>query len=155
MRLLQGESEEWEVIPEPIGKWCNIQKDGDDVYQVKTSGLSCTRPFVFRVNGLFDGAAFICLYLQELSSSQKSGGNILQMLYDKPNRWAYTFQVQAAERILSGGSAVIALSDPTVCALQSYACLSRVRTQLQSPSGKLRDAENPIQLYERSVYSDR
>lgn len=48
--LLQGESEEWEVIPEPIGKWCNIQKEGDDVYQVKTSGLSCKSPFVFRVN---------------------------------------------------------------------------------------------------------
>lgn len=77
------------------------------------------------------------------------------MLYDKPNRWAYTFQVQTAEHILSSGSAVIALTDPTICALQSYACLSRVRTQLQCLSGKLRDAENPIQFYERSVYSDR
>lgn len=98
MRLLQGASEEWEVIPEPIGKWCNIQKDGDDVYQ-------------------------------ELSSSQKSGGNILQMFYDKPSRWSYSFQ--------------------------SYTCLSRVRSQLQCPSGELKDAENPIQFYERSVYSDR
>lgn len=34
VRLLQGASEEWEVIPEPIGKWCNIQKIGDDIYQV-------------------------------------------------------------------------------------------------------------------------
>ncbi|TWW75319.1 deoxynucleoside kinase isoform X2 [Takifugu flavidus] len=98
VQLLQGASEEWEVIPEPIGKWCNVKKDGDDIYQ-------------------------------ELSSSQKSGGNLLQMLYDKPSRWAYTFQ--------------------------SYACLSRVRSQLQCPSGKLQDAKNPIQFYERSVYSDR
>ncbi|MEQ2271915.1 Deoxycytidine kinase 2 [Xenotaenia resolanae] len=51
------------------------------------------------------------------------------MLYDKPSRWAYTFQ--------------------------SYACLSRVRAQLQSPSAKLQRAENPVQFYERSVYSDR
>ncbi|XP_023254135.1 deoxycytidine kinase-like, partial [Seriola lalandi dorsalis] len=62
VRLLQGASEDWEVIPEPIGKWCNVQNDSDDIYK-------------------------------ELSSSQKSGGNLLQMLYDKPSCWSYTFQV--------------------------------------------------------------
>ncbi|KAM4545471.1 deoxycytidine kinase 2-like [Odontesthes bonariensis] len=98
VRVLQGASEDWEVIPEPIGKWCNVQNDNDDINQ-------------------------------DLSSSQKSGGNLLQMLYDKPSRWSYTFQ--------------------------SYACLSRVRAQLQSPSPKLQQAENPVQFYERSVYSDR
>lgn len=51
------------------------------------------------------------------------------MLYDKPSRWSYTFQ--------------------------TYACLSRVRAQLQPVSAKLQQAEHPIQFYERSVYSDR
>lgn len=33
VRLLQGASDDWEVIPEPIGKWCNIQNNGD-IYKV-------------------------------------------------------------------------------------------------------------------------
>uniref|UniRef100_A0AAY4AQD4 Deoxynucleoside kinase domain-containing protein n=1 Tax=Denticeps clupeoides TaxID=299321 RepID=A0AAY4AQD4_9TELE len=50
------------------------------------------------------------------------------MLYDKPSGWSYTFQ--------------------------SYACLSRVRAQLQPPSAKLQQVEKPVQFYERSVHMD-
>lgn len=143
VRLLQRASDDWQVVPEPIGKWCNVQSDSQDVYQASRG--SVTPQPQHRHTLMF------AVYPQEPSSSQKSGGNLLHMLYDKPNRWSYTFQVTAAR------SEVAIASGPHLSLLtpQSYACLSRVRSQLQAPPAKLQQAEKPVQFYERSVYSDR
>ncbi|XP_053276450.1 deoxyguanosine kinase, mitochondrial [Pleuronectes platessa] len=64
------------------------------------------------------------------SSPQTTVSNLLQMMYQDPQRWSYTFQ--------------------------TYSCMSRLRTQLQPPPARLLSSEGtPVQVYERSVYSDR
>ncbi|XP_065842451.1 deoxycytidine kinase 2-like [Oscarella lobularis] len=65
------------------------------------------------------------------SDSTASTGkeNLLEMFYENPTRWAYTFQ--------------------------NYACLSRVRAQIEAPTSHLEGQLNPALLFERSIYSDR
>ncbi|KAM9810965.1 deoxyguanosine kinase, mitochondrial [Neosynchiropus ocellatus] len=56
--------------------------------------------------------------------------NLLQMMYEDPQRWSYTFQ--------------------------THSCMTRLRTQLQPPPKRLLNSGGtPVQVYERSVYSDR
>lgn len=63
-------------------------------------------------------------------SPQKTVSNLLKMMYQDPQRWAYTFQ--------------------------TYSCMSRLKTQLQPPPAHLLNSGgSPVQVYERSVYSDR
>ncbi|XP_015278486.1 PREDICTED: deoxyguanosine kinase, mitochondrial [Gekko japonicus] len=60
------------------------------------------------------------------ASSSQSFGNLLQMVYQEPYRWSYTFQ--------------------------TYSCLSRLKAQLQPLPVKPQEF---VQIFERSVYSDR
>ncbi|XP_041793292.1 deoxyguanosine kinase, mitochondrial [Chelmon rostratus] len=63
-------------------------------------------------------------------STQTTVSNLLQMMYQDPQRWSYTFQ--------------------------TYSCMSRLRTQLQPPPANLLSSGGtPVQVYDRSVYSDR
>ncbi|XP_060107283.1 deoxyguanosine kinase, mitochondrial [Heteronotia binoei] len=61
--------------------------------------------------------------------SSQSFGNLLQSLYQEPSRWSYTFQ--------------------------TYSCLSRLKAQLQPLSMEPLKTQESVQIFERSVYSDR
>ncbi|XP_014350382.1 deoxycytidine kinase 2 [Latimeria chalumnae] len=65
----------------------------------------------------------------KVSSSRETGANLLQMLYEDPSRWSYTFQ--------------------------TYSFMSRIKAHLVPASQSLLSMERPVQVFERSVYSDR
>ncbi|GAA6109803.1 deoxyguanosine kinase, mitochondrial [Tachysurus ichikawai] len=91
-RLLSSAGQNWEVTPEPVSKWQNVEE-----------ATSQTRP---------------------------TATNLLQMMYEDPKRWSYTFQ--------------------------TFSCMSRMRTQLQPPPAQLLETYDvAVQVYERSIYSDR
>lgn len=66
---------------------------------------------------------------QTVDSAQQSSSNLLEMMYHDPKRWSYTFQ--------------------------TLSCMSRMRTHLQPLAARLlQSTDTPVQVYERSVYSD-
>nr|XP_020635781.1 deoxyguanosine kinase, mitochondrial [Pogona vitticeps] len=66
---------------------------------------------------------------RQASSHSLGFGNLLQMIYQEPSRWSYTFQ--------------------------TYSCLSRLKAQLEPPPAKPPEGQDFVQVFERSVYSDR
>ncbi|XP_044117342.1 deoxyguanosine kinase, mitochondrial isoform X1 [Neovison vison] len=59
----------------------------------------------------------------------QSLGNLLDMMYQEPARWSYTFQ--------------------------TFSFMSRLKVQLEPFPEKLLQAKKAVQIFERSVYSDR
>ncbi|XP_032127926.1 deoxyguanosine kinase, mitochondrial isoform X2 [Sapajus apella] len=59
----------------------------------------------------------------------QSLGNLLDMMYREPARWSYTFQ--------------------------TFSFMSRLKVQLEPFPEELLQARKPVQIFERSVYSDR
>ncbi|XP_063519819.1 deoxycytidine kinase isoform X1 [Pongo pygmaeus] len=127
VNILKQLCEDWEVVPEPVAKWCNVQSTQNE-FEVKKYDIIIPEIPVRLLQSQYL-LSYVTTLLGELTTSQKNGGNVLQMMYEKPERWSFTFQ--------------------------TYACLSRIRAQLASLNGKLKDAEKPVLFFERSVYSDR
>ncbi|XP_055452369.1 deoxyguanosine kinase, mitochondrial isoform X2 [Psammomys obesus] len=62
-------------------------------------------------------------------STSRSLGNLLEMMYQEPARWSYTFQ--------------------------TLSFMSRLKLQLEPIPGSALPAEGSVRVFERSVYSDR
>ncbi|NXT99198.1 DGUOK protein, partial [Buphagus erythrorhynchus] len=55
--------------------------------------------------------------------------NLLQMMYQEPARWSYTFQ--------------------------TFSCISRLKAMLEPPDERPPEPPHPVRVFERSVFSDR
>ncbi|MGH0164317.1 UNVERIFIED_CONTAM: hypothetical protein FKN15_046645 [Acipenser sinensis] len=150
VRLLKKVEKQWEVIPEPLSKWQNLQTcESREVSERETStGMRCSTSeravgkstFVRLLKKVEKQWEVIpeplskwqnlqtCESREGVSGSQQSVSNLLQIMYQDPTRWSYTFQ--------------------------SFSCMSRLRAQLEAPPPSLLELERPLQIFERSVYSD-
>ncbi|KAM9311623.1 deoxyguanosine kinase, mitochondrial-like [Gastrophryne carolinensis] len=63
------------------------------------------------------------------SSSSQEMDNLLQLMYEDPTRWSYTFQ--------------------------TLSCMGRFQAQIEPLSEQQLQQPEPVQIFERSVYSDR
>uniref|UniRef100_A0A8C5M5H5 deoxyguanosine kinase n=1 Tax=Leptobrachium leishanense TaxID=445787 RepID=A0A8C5M5H5_9ANUR len=66
---------------------------------------------------------------QHVEDSHEGMGNLLQLLYDDPTRWSYTFQ--------------------------TVSCMTRFKTQIEPLSEQFLSRNEAVQVFERSIYSDR
>lgn len=64
VRLLEKHSDEWEVIPEPIAKWCNIQT-AEDEYEVGAQDLGRKK-----LHGVTQPGSYAKIQLYLVCSSQ-------------------------------------------------------------------------------------
>ncbi|NXS27544.1 DGUOK protein, partial [Pomatostomus ruficeps] len=64
-------------------------------------------------------------------SAEASPGsaNLLQLMYQEPARWSYTFQ--------------------------TFSCISRLKMMLEPPGEGPPESPDPVRVFERSVFSDR
>ncbi|NXH15213.1 DGUOK protein, partial [Bucco capensis] len=62
-------------------------------------------------------------------SASVGSSNLLQMMYQEPTRWSYTFQ--------------------------TFSCLSRLKAMLEAPPEQPPGTPHPVWVFERSIYSDR
>lgn len=122
-RLLQSASSDWEVVHEQVSKWQCIESGDSKVYMPNHVRLIPTDVNKTRqVNRLS--------FPLQASAAPQTVSNLLQMMYQDPQRWSYTFQ--------------------------TYSCMGRMKTQLQPPPAHLLNSNGtPVQVFERSVYSDR
>ncbi|NXR12058.1 DGUOK protein, partial [Semnornis frantzii] len=119
LRLLGATFPRWHLVTEPVTQWRQVP-GGGGAAEVTPAGT--------------DGIAAPCGRGQPHPTAlppQAPAGcaNLLQLMYQDPARWSYTFQ--------------------------TFSCISRMKMMLEPPPERLPGTPDPVRVFERSVYSDR
>lgn len=120
LKLLGATFPEWHLVTEPVAQWRKVPAGGTAEV---TAGTGCVA--APRRRGTTSSLSLHLFLLQVALGST----NLLQMMYQEPARWSYTFQ--------------------------TFSCLSRLKAMLEPPPERSPGTPHPVRVFERSVYSDR
>ncbi|NXR68416.1 DGUOK protein, partial [Rhadina sibilatrix] len=118
LKLLGATFPRWHLVTEPVAQWRKVPAGGAG--QVRAAPAT-PRPHRRRPGSPSPRS----VPLQAAVGS----ANLLQMMYQEPARWSYTFQ--------------------------TFSCISRLKAMLEPPEEGPSESPHPVRVFERSVFSDR
>ncbi|NWW18208.1 DGUOK protein, partial [Falcunculus frontatus] len=118
LKLLGATFPRWHLVTEPLAQWRKVPAGG--TAQV-TAIPATSRPRRPRTGTPSSPTL--------LPQASVGSANLLQMMYQEPARWSYTFQ--------------------------TFSCISRLKAMLELPDQGPPETPHPVRVFERSVFSDR
>ncbi|XP_068891727.1 deoxyguanosine kinase, mitochondrial isoform X1 [Aphelocoma coerulescens] len=117
LKLLGATFPQWHLVTEPVAQWRKVPAGGAAQVTAIPAAPGPRRPHT----GL--------LIPPHPPQASVGSANLLQMMYQEPARWSYTFQ--------------------------TFSCISRLKAMLEPPDEGPPGTTHPVRVFERSVFSDR
>ncbi|NXA88904.1 DGUOK protein, partial [Melanocharis versteri] len=118
LRLLGATFPRWHLVAEPVAQWRKVPAAG--------AAQVTAIPAAPRLRGCHPGSPSPLAVPPQAAAGS---ANLLQMMYQEPARWSYTFQ--------------------------TFSCISRLKAMLEPPDEGPPGTPHPVRVFERSVFSDR
>ncbi|NXR25340.1 DGUOK protein, partial [Cinclus mexicanus] len=118
LKLLSAAFPQWHLVTEPVAQWRKVPASGTAQVTAIPAALR-----LYRCHPGTPSSPTIPL------QASVGSANLLQMMYQEPTRWSYTFQ--------------------------TFSCISRLKAMLDPPDEGPPETPHPVRVFERSVFSDR
>ncbi|NXA64274.1 DGUOK protein, partial [Mohoua ochrocephala] len=118
LKLLGATFPQWHLVTEPVAQWRKVPAGG--------AAQVTAIPAASRLRRPHSGTPSPPTLPPQASVGS---ANLLQMMYQEPARWSYTFQ--------------------------TFSCISRLKAMLEPPDQGPPETPHPVRVFERSVFSDR
>ncbi|XP_032937128.1 deoxyguanosine kinase, mitochondrial isoform X1 [Catharus ustulatus] len=118
LKLLGATFPRWHLVTEPVAQWRKVPAGGS----AQVTAIPATPRLCQRHPGTPSCPAVP-------PQASVGSANLLQMMYQEPARWSYTFQ--------------------------TFSCISRLKAMLEPAEEGPPQTPPPVRVFERSVFSDR
>ncbi|NXB12212.1 DGUOK protein, partial [Cnemophilus loriae] len=118
LKLLGATFPRWHLVTEPVAQWRRVPAGGT----AQVTAIPAAPRLRRRRTGTPSSPAVP-------PQAAVGSANLLQMMYQEPARWSYTFQ--------------------------TFSCISRLKAMLEPPDEGPPETPHPVRVFERSVFSDR